>query len=508
MGGEEFFTSLQTDSVGPLSEDLPPRASAMIEAMRDIGYSLESAVADIIDNSITARARNVHVRFGWRMDCPWIAIVDDGDGMTPEILREAMRPGTRNPLESRSKDDLGRFGLGLKTASFSQCRRLTVVTRQQDNAQAAAQWDLDHVALTDRWTLLRPTEAEVRNYPAIDMLGTSGTLVLWDSIDRIEFNGQDERGHQQLNELMAVVTEHIALVFHRFIAGEPRMPRVRFRVNGADVEPFDPFNAQNEATQRLPEERVVTKQGDVVLQAYVLPHHSKVTPQEYRRFGATEGYLRNQGFYVYRNRRLIIWGTWFRLAPQEELTKLARIRVDIPNTQDHLWTIDVRKSRARPPEVVRSRMKQIIERIRSSAKRPYTHRGVHVTAGLSAAVWERRVFNDAVRYEVNTKHPVVADLRADLDSLGQAHLDAILQMIGEAFPASVFFSDYANNPRALEPTACNVDALIELARLIASGNPGIDQNGLAELLLGMEPFATWPKEIDRIARSAMNSNKS
>jgi hypothetical protein len=152
-------------------------------------------------------------------------------------------------------------------------------------------------------------------------------------------------------------------------------------------------------------------------------------------------------------------------------------------------------------------MKQIVERIRSSAKRPYTRRGVRSAAGPSTAVWERRVSNDAVRYEVNTEHPVIADLRADLDNLGRARLDAILRMVGEAFPAAVFFSDYANNPRAIEPTTCNVDALLDLARLIAMGNPGIDQKGLAEILLGMEPFATWPREIDRIARDALNSNK-
>lgn len=484
------------------TDELPPRASAMIEAMRDIGYSLESAVADIIDNSITARAGHIDVRFGWHDAKPWIGIVDDGNGMSPKLLREAMRPGSRNPLESRSKDDLGRFGLGLKTASFSQCRRLTVVSRQ-DGIESAARWDLDYVAKSDKWTLLRPSQSEVELLPCIDELGHKGTLVLWESIDRIEFDGRDERGHQQLNEQMALVVEHIARVFHRFISGERTLPRVVMRVNKAEVQAFDPFNEKNPATQVLQEERVVTKTGDVLMQAYVLPHHSKVSQQEYLRMAGGEGYLRNQGFYVYRNRRLIIWGTWFRLAPQEELSKLARVKVDIPNTQDHLWAIDVRKSRARPPASVRTRMKQIVERIRSSAKRPYTHRGIAVPAGTTAAVWQRRAFNDAVKYEVNVEHPLVADLRADLDEDARNRIDVILRMVGAAFPAAVFFSDYATNPRSLEPGICDVGALVTLARLVAVANPGIDLKGLRELLGGIEPFAAWPKELERVARDAL-----
>lgn len=484
------------------TEELPPKASAMIEAMRDIGYSLESAVADIIDNSITARASTIDVRFGWRNEHPWIAIVDDGFGMSPEVLREAMRPGTRNPLETRSTDDLGRFGLGLKTASFSQCRRLTVLTRQA-GVESIARWDLDHVALTDRWTLLRPSEDEAQALPCVDMLGPSGTLVLWESIDRIEFDGRDERGHQQLNEHMALVTEHIARVFHRFIDGERSLAKVMIRVNLAEVRAFDPFNVRNPATQVLQEERVVTKTGDVLMQAYVLPHHSKVSSAEYQRLAGAEGYLRNQGFYVYRNRRLIIWGNWFRLAPQEELTKLARVRIDIPNTQDHLWAIDVRKSRARPPAAVRARMRQIVERIRSSAKRPYTHRGVAIQAGSAAAVWQRRVFNEQVRYELNPEHPIVASLRADLDAAGRMRLDGILRMAGDAFPAAVFFSDYATNPRAVEPGTCDLPALVALAQLISAANPGIDESALAELLRTIEPFASWPKDVERVAREAL-----
>lgn len=484
--------------------EFPPKASAMIEAMRDIGYSLESAVADIIDNSITARARQIDVRFGWNGDKPWIGIVDDGDGMSPKALQEAMRPGSRNPLESRGKDDLGRFGLGLKTASFSQCRRLTVVSRQE-RVESAARWDLDYVARSDKWTLLRPAESERALLPCIGELGPNGTLVLWEAIDRIEFDGRDERGHQQLNEQMALVTEHIARVFHRFIDGERGFPKVTIRVNRTEVQAFDPFNEKNPATQVLQEERVVTKTGDVLMQAYVLPHHSKVSQKEYQRMAGSEGYLRNQGFYVYRNRRLIIWGNWFRLAPQEELTKLARVKVDIPNTQDHLWAIDVRKSRAKPPAAVRARMRQIVERIRSSAKRPYTHRGTAITTGTAAAVWQRRAFNDAVRYEVNLDHPLLSDLRADLDAEARSRLDAVLRMIGEAFPAAVFFSDYATNPRALEPATCDVRGLVALAQLVATANPGVDQAALKELLQGIEPFAAWPGELERVAREALKN---
>ncbi len=200
-------------------DELPPKASSMIEAMRDIGYSLESAIADIVDNSITAKARTVDVRFGWQDSKHWIAILDDGEGMPVDALRSAMRPGTRNPLETRSKDDLGRFGLGLKTASFSQCRRLTVVTRC-DGAESSACWDLDYVAETDKWTLLRPSRSELQVIPCLAELGSRGTLVLWEKIDRLEFDGRDERGHQQLNEQMSVVREHVARIFHRFIGGE------------------------------------------------------------------------------------------------------------------------------------------------------------------------------------------------------------------------------------------------------------------------------------------------
>ena len=132
-----------------------PEAASMIETFRAIGYNLETAVADIIDNSISAGAKNVYINRIWDGSNTVITIKDDGRGMSSDEIVEAMRPGSQNPLETRSTNDLGRFGLGMKTASFSQCRKLTVISKKTGYHSAYWTWDLDYVALTHKWELIR-----------------------------------------------------------------------------------------------------------------------------------------------------------------------------------------------------------------------------------------------------------------------------------------------------------------------------------------------------------------
>jgi hypothetical protein len=485
---------------------LPPRASALIEAMRDIGYSFESAIADIIDNSISANAKSVEIRFGWDADHPWIAIVDNGIGMPPATLQNAMRPGSQNPLDTRAVSDLGRFGLGLKTASFSQCRELTCVSWQRGQ-RCAMRWDLDLVAKSEDWTLLELDDAEISALPGIGPPTDSGTAVLWRKIDRLELVGQGPAAHSNLNELMGIVRSHVARTFHRFIAGEPGQPKISMKINSLPVEPFDPFLAGNLATQHLPEESVILNGCEVLIQPYILPHHTKVTPSEYERLAGSEGYLRNQGFYVYRNRRLIIWGTWFRLARQEELTKLARIRIDVPNTLDQLWGFDVRKSRAHPPTLVRQRLKQVVERIRGSAKRPYTHRGAITVQRSVSAVWERKTFNDRIEYAINCTHPVIEDLLNDMDQSVRGRLRAVLSMVAISFPHATFFSDYATDPKSVEAVEGDVALLTKLAQIIAAGNPGIDRAALESMIASIEPFASWPHHLHKVVDSCFLTDK-
>lgn len=485
-----------------------PAASNMVEALRDIGYSLESAVADIIDNSISAEARQVDIQFGWTPDSkPWIAIVDDGWGMTELELVEAMRPGGKDPLQKRLANDLGRFGLGLKTASFSQCRKVTVISRKAGEV-ASRQWDLDLVRKRNLWILRRPDSEEIANLPLnVDALGATGTIVLWQNLDRLDLGTNASHFQQVMNERMVAICDHVSLVFHRFIAGEPGRRRIVLSINGSPIPAFDPFNAKHPATMHLGEETLEIEGKTVTLRPYILPHHSKVSAAEYEELGGKEGYLRGQGFYIYRNRRLIIHGTWFRMARQDEITKLARVQVDIPNTLDHLWTIDVRKSRAQPPEAVRRRLKGILTRIRDSAKRPYTHRGTVAMNPKGEPVWLRKHHNDRISYVPNIEHPLIDEFRSDLPQVTRKRFDGLLGVIGASIPFATLFNDMASRPKEIDISRDSPHALEELAALLFDDGGGGDMEAVEEIMRTTEPFASAPEFIENFLKRLRKKGK-
>ena len=219
-------------------ERVAPRASVLIESMRDIGYSLQTAVSDIVDNSITAGATLITFLADTASEDPTIGVLDDGFGMTESELLEAMRPGSRSPLEERVRADLGRFGLGLKTASFSQCRKLTVLTRKS-GVTACAIWDLDLVAELDEWMV--EFIEDISEIPWFENLVGDGTLIIWQNLDRLvdKVNPSDR---QNLVRQIDETATHIELVFHRFLSGEPGLKKIRMELNGRALRPFDPFH--------------------------------------------------------------------------------------------------------------------------------------------------------------------------------------------------------------------------------------------------------------------------
>lgn len=468
--------------------------------MRDIGYSLETAVADILDNSITAGARCIDIQFGWTgEDRPWLAIIDDGHGMSADELLEAMRPGSRSPLDTRDPGDLGRFGLGLKTASFSQCRKLTVISRKGGTTSSRA-WDLDLVREKNEWVLITVPEEEAASLPGCDRLGKAGTCVLWENLDRLDLGDDPAIAHARLNDRTATIREHLALVFHRFLVDESGRKKLRIRINDNPVEAFDPFNASHLGTTQLPEELLLVDGEKVTLQPYILPHHTKIGVAEYERLAGRDGYLRGQGFYIYRNKRLIIHGTWFRMARQEQMTKLARVRVDIPNTLDHLWTIDVRKSRAHPPEAISRRMSQLVKTIRDNSKRPYVHRGKVLQDRVSSPVWQRRIFNDRVEYEIDPSHPLLAEFRSDLDQAARTRFDLLVRMIGSTFPGPLLYNDLAERPKQTD-LGVREELLQELATLLLQSFPDDGRDEFQGRLSTIEPFASNSPFIEQFLQA-------
>ncbi len=437
---------------------LPPSASSLSASMRDLGYSLETAVADIVDNSISAEATEIAIFCNLSLQAPTLVIIDNGRGMDSDTIVAAMRHGAANPRTPRSPRDLGRFGLGLKTASFSQCRRLTVVSAQ-NGVQCGAEWDLDLIDQKDDWILSILDEEDIEALPFLDQLGENGTIVVWRQLDRLFEDETSQKRDEIVNEKLDVLEKHLSLVFHRFLSGELKGRRkIAIRINGHPVEPFDPF-CRKSGSEMLPEDIVRIGSDSVHMQPYILPHHSRLSAKDYDYYQNRSDFISNQGAYIYRNGRLMTWGDWFRLIPKGEATKLARVQIDFPSTLDEMWTIDIKKSRARPPHAVRERLRQIIPRITGRSTNVHRGRGQKLFEDVQAPIWERYADQGGIRYSLNLNHPLVRALSTRLDEDGTRALRLMLDSVGHALPIEMIYSDYSTQPRDVRNTSASDDEL-------------------------------------------------
>jgi len=474
---------------------VPPYAPAMLESLRAIGYSFEAALADIIDNSIAAQATRVDVQFRTQPN-PYVAIIDDGSGMSPDALVEAMRHGGLGPNQERSATDLGRFGLGLKTASLSQCRRLLLATCKE-GATSGAVWDLDRIIETGEWTLGILGPDELAQVPHIEQLKTwgHGTIVLWQEFDRA-LAGESSQA-TALGELVDRGREHLSLAFHRYLDGDA--PRLQIAVNNATVTATDPFLSAK--SQRLPPESLAVDGSTVSFQAFILPHLSRMSRADLELAGGEDGLRRHQGFYVYRNKRLITYGTWFRLLRQEELTKLARVQVDIPNTLDHLWALDVKKSTAFPPEAIRAGLHRVVDRIAGTSRHVYQFRGRR-TATAVTPVWERIAVRDGFNYLINRGHPAVELARLALKDDEGPRIDQLLRSIELSLPIDTLYNDMASEIRVkIAPEDHEIEQLLMGFATSIIGALGSDEPAVERALRGLErvePFSDHPATTRKV----------
>lgn len=466
-----------------------PSASAIVNSLRAIGYSFNTAVADIVDNSIAAGASAVAISF--RTSPVYVAIVDNGQGMTQSEVVAAMRHGGIGPAAARSVEDLGRFGLGLKTASLSQCRRLTVLSLQ-DGVLSGARWDLDVIEQRDAWILQLLHAEEADAFPGVADLRRfgHGTVVLWENLDRA--TPSDAPQNDSLQRTILECGDHLALVFHRYIAPGYGVP-VRLSINGRAVEAADPFMLRNPYTELAGEETYSIGGATIHIKAYILPHISKMTNNELERSGGKQCLRDTQGFYIYRNRRLITYGTWFKLLGRDELTRLARIQIDIPNTLDDLWNLDVRKSTASPPHSVKILLRQIIQIVAEKSVNVFKEkRRPSGTSNDVIYLWKHSRIRGGVRYDINRSHPLLDAFSAELTHEQARQFGRLLTAIELALPARQIYVDQACDEPIQQASDDLDDTLPVLLQDILKSMPPDERPSLIDHLLSIEPFKNYP----------------
>jgi hypothetical protein len=414
-------------------EDCPPGAQLM-ESMRAVGYSLATAIADIVDNSISAHASNIDIQYSAATEEPYIAIIDDGEGMSPLEARKAMQLAGNGVVTVRSATDLGRFGLGLKTASLSQCRRLTVITKK-DGKTTGLVWDLDHLVASSSWSLISLDEDELSSVQHSGALlnKASGTLVVWTQLDR--FVNQTRDVVRELDAQMLDAKNHLSLIFHQFLNGDGQFSRVNMSINEKALTGLDPFLTRSPRTQKSSVEVIRVENVSIEVQSYTLPFINKMTAAE-RELAQAPGALRDsQGFYIYRGGRLVIWGTWFRLMPKNETGKLARVKVDIPNALDHLWSLDIKKSSAVPPMKVRDRLRHLAGTMLEPSHKVHSYRGrKSKSEDPVVRPWELIEDRDEFRYRINRDHPLFDSLNATASPEMISAVNQALTIIESTFP--------------------------------------------------------------------------
>ncbi len=477
-----------------------PNPSSMIETFRAIGYSLETAIADIIDNSISAGAKSIYVKRQWEGDESYIIIKDDGCGMNTEEIIQAMRPGSINPLEERDETDLGRFGLGLKTASFSQCRKLTVVSKKAGYHSIYWTWDLDYVAQIGEWKLIQWIPEGLENI--LDDV-TTGTAVIWSDLDRIIPNGTDPDNfeeHVHFSEALEKVKEHIAMTFHRFIEDKD----LKLFWESYVIEPWDPFCLTETKTQSQPQENI---KGGIEVKGYILPHKKHFSSEQaYKRAEGINGWPAQQGFYVYRGKRLLLAGDWLGLFRKEEHYKLVRIRIDLPNTHDQEWQIDIKKSKAYPPMIHKDQLEAYAKNCRRIGQEVFRHRGVQFSPLPGMAVqplWKYEVQNNLWHFVVNRNHDMIKRFKELAKTKPNTAIDKLLKFIEETIPTkNIFMNESKSSDEQREPFASDVDMRFYMQEaqewyedLLADG---FTPEEAKDYLKIKDPFHIYPNIIDAL----------
>jgi hypothetical protein len=470
-----------------------------------MGYSPHTAIADLIDNSITAKARNVQIELSPSASemVGWIRIEDDGQGMDVSELVNAMRWGGEGPLSSRNSTDLGRFGLGLKTASISLGRRLTVVSRKNRRINAV-RWDLDHIYKCGSWDLLEGVDPEDQKFLDESALSVakgnqSGTIVLITKIDRLRIDGHSDLQRQaNKTALFTRIKDHLGLVFHRFL--ERKTLKIQLGASAIKAWNLFGFPTGGEEAKWLKSTELF-ENGRATVRTFILPHYKRLTEEQHERLGGPRGWNAHQGFVIYRSDRLIVPGGWLGFFRPEEHCKLSRISIDLPNDLDAFWGLNVMKSSVRPPSALKGDLERIAAAARKGAMAAYRFHGAkeapevgHSNEEASHhAFWKQVSGKHEVLFRINRNHPLVEALVQSVSS--KIFSDAFLKTFERLLPIAAILQQPSKSTHGLaaEPNDEEFEQLATALQLTIDVlvKTGVTRKEAEETALSCQPFNSF-----------------
>lgn len=454
-----------------------PHAKMLLVALRSVGYTNETAIADIIDNSISGAASEIDLYFDWNNRR--IIIADNGLGMEHQELMDAMEIGSADPNEVRPSEDLGRFGLGLKTATFSIAKKLLVITKK-DMVISNAEWDLDSVASEDKWEISEYDDSDIgeilESVSEFTDYNTweQGTLIIISELDRLIDEQNLEKSKRNFYKMVKNIKSHIAITFHRFMEED----NIFISVNGNEILPWNPFWIKSPATMELSKEELFDGKNEVFVEPYILPHKTKyASEEEYKEAAGLKDWRGHQGFYVYRNRRLLVYGTWFGKFKKEPAYNLARIKLDMSADSDFEWNIDIKKSKATLPVSIEEQITQIAYLAIEKSVAVYNSRGVYNRKNTNnntslKYVWEQRKnLVGKYMFYLNKKHPMLLDILGGIEEDKQKELKTYLSLVESYSPAMLSGvmdteSDLKTDEESIKKEKINIQEKVRIFRML------------------------------------------
>lgn len=437
-----------------------PDPDKEVNSLRAFGYSIETAIADIIDNSISAKANEIQVSYDIGPFGSFVRIEDNGKGMSSEELTNAMKMGSFNAVDERNCDDLGRFGLGLKTASFSQCKRLSVLSNN-GKSESIRVWDLDVIQDKKEWILFKTCLDKSSQCKINCLKNETGTIILWEKLDRLAETGNSETDRENFYRKFENVTKYLSLVFHRFIDDN----RLKIFINGEEIPSTNPFIiSNNKPSQELQESFFIINGSTISIKPYILPHESYLSNSNQKNYDLTRGWIEHQGIYLYRSERLIIDGSWMDLKiKQRESQRLVRICIEITNKHDKEWQVDVKKASAKVPDSIRKNILQICISAINQGIKVYTHRGAYIRRkGEKKNItytWICKTKKGEKSYQINNQHPLFT-LITDLLGDNQHIFKSFITTIESTIPIQLILNDSCDeNVTLIQPIENNKELI-------------------------------------------------